>query len=184
MSFNLLPKKGLSRAQVEAEIAEALAAQLPDYVENVDPRLITGGPFAYQAANTALFYRVPEPHKALTIGTMRYNCATASGNILLGYYTFDGTTLTRLAVSASTAVVTGTNSVTIPNPVEAPAENLYLAINCDNTTATFRGFNSIGAVAASENRVLAKAIGSFDLPATVTSATSSVGQSIWLLGKA
>lgn len=121
---------------------------------------------AYPTANKALFFpfRIGRPFSV--VSAFWLNGATVSGNVDVGIYSTDGV---RLASVGSTAQ-TGTAAVQVAAlAVVVDAGLYYVAIACDNTTATFSRINA----GASNQKVggAAEATSAFVLPATVTLAT-------------
>src|SRR5690349_5631390 len=130
----MFSKRGTSSAEVTAAIAASIGGDQMDFIETCSP---VGVSTATDAANQATFHRI-RVSKSITVSQMTIFVATASGNIDLGIYQSDGTTLTRLASTGSTAVA-GTNAIQTINlsasVTTQPGIDYYLACSRDNATA-------------------------------------------------
>lgn len=139
-------------------------AQLP-WVVSINPHGSSG---AAGVANSGYFARV-RVGRPLPITRMSCWVGTASGNVDLGIYQSDGTTLTRIASTGPTAVA-GTNTtqtIVLTSAVTlAPGVDYYLAIAADNATATFARHVGNNPMAALENwQITAATV--FPLPTSI-----------------
>lgn len=94
---------------------------------------------AWPAANRAIFCLV-RPKQTRAVSAIQFFVGTQSGNVDVGVYTHAGGTMTRLASAGSTACGAGSavQSINLSAPVLLVAgRTYYLALSCDNTTATF-----------------------------------------------
>ena len=123
---------------------------------------------SYSSSNLGFFVPFYLYAQATAYGMKCVNGASVSGNIDMGIYSVDGR---RLASKGSTAQ-SGTSAeqtLTFTTPLSMSPGFYFMAIACDNTTATFFRRNT--------SSVLLKALGMyqatsvFALPATVTYAT-------------
>lgn len=128
------------------------------------------------SANQALFSRVPRLQQPITVNYLRYYVGTASGNVDLGIYTWDGSVgFTKVATTGSTAS-SGTNAaqiIALASPVVlVPGIDYFLAIAVDNATVTIGRFAFSGGAGAATQRCFSKT-SSFALPSSVASATTT-----------
>lgn len=111
-----------------------------------------------------VFVRSPMPFTKLScfIGT-------ASGNIDIGAYVSDGTTLTRLRSTGSTAAAgaSAVQTLTVASTDVPIGWSLYFAVAPDNATVTIGRVAITSAIAALGKRVQAFTSG-FPLPSTLT----------------
>jgi hypothetical protein len=134
----MFTKRGQSAAKVATQIDEAFATRRQNWVEPLDGRYLTtnGAP----VANTGYWwwFRVDE---AITVTTASIDVqATATGNVVVGIYSSDGTTFTRLAVSAATAIGPSTTIQTIAlgsSVTLSPGVDYYAYFAADTASATF-----------------------------------------------
>lgn len=145
----------------------AFGGQLP-YIEPI-PWPSFSAEAVYFTANFAVLVavRVAAP---VVISTIEYYVGTASGNVDVGIYTYDGSTFTRAASSGSTAA-SGTNAIQAINLTApyalAPGVTYYFAIAADNITITMTRIVPHSATTLAHARAVAKS-SSFPLPATIT----------------
>ena len=123
----------------------------------------------WAASNRAIFYpfRLTRPFTAVKM--FLYNGATVSGNVDLGIYDTSGT---RLISTGSTAQA-GVSSIQVIDITDTrfgPGV-FYLAIACDNTTATI--FRASLPVIEAKSMGVAQMSAAFPLPAAATFATIS-----------
>lgn len=125
-----------------------------------------GSSAAWPASNTAVYtpYLLTETVVAQQIA---FIVGTSSGNIDVGIYSETGT---RLVSSGSTACgASGVQAVDITDTTLTPGV-YFVAMNCDNTTATFNRTAGITNAAMRFYGVQNEAVGSVTLPATATMA--------------
>lgn len=103
----------------------------------------SASPQTWAAANDA---RLVQCVTAGTISKIGFWVEVASGNVSVGVYRKNGTGRSavpgsRAAVTASTAIPgTGYREIALPAPIRVEKGD-YLALSCDNTTASFTGMN-------------------------------------------
>lgn len=138
----------------------------------------------FPSANAVVFVRV-RVSRSLVISTMRTFIGTASGNIDIGVYQSDGTTLTRLSSTGSTPA-SGTNAIqaiALASPVTpSPGIDYYFAVAADNTTVTLARSAGTTVISAIGAQVMTLAA-SFPLPSTIAlGSASGTSYSVWLHG--
>lgn len=159
----------------------ANAQQMP-YLQSDLP---FGGTSSTLSAN-AVFVRRIRVAKPVKVSQVSVFVVTASGNLDIAVYSSDGSTLTKLASTGSTAV-SGTNA--LQDIAFAftflPGVDYYLAIAVDNGTASLwrvsvSGTNTANILSRGE-QALFKA-SSFPTPSSITiSGMSATGSSTWML---
>jgi hypothetical protein len=150
-----------------------LSAQ-PARIESMPVYVATGAftPVANQAYLSS--FRVG---KTLTISTLSIFVAVSSGNVDLGIYRSDGTTLTKIASTGST-VVAGTAAwqtiALTASVVLVPGYRYYLAAEFSvGATISVHRSQINATVAELDKRAVSIAVGSFPLPATITLASTA-----------
>lgn len=155
------------------------------FVESLDPRGAVGAA-AWSTANLAslVLVRVGRP---LTISTIKIYIGTASGNVDVGVYSWDGTTATRLA-SAGSTVAAGASAIqtlTLSASVAlVPGKDYFLGFAADNTTVTVGRLSVVGVIGYQGFRWWGKTA-SFPLPASFTGlsqASNATGLVAWMQG--
>lgn len=131
---------------------------------------------AWPAANRALFYAV-QIDTPITIKEAIIKVGTQSGNVDIGIYDWNGNRIVSkgtTAVGAAgnqtfdlTASVTGTASPTLEQGT------YFMAMACDNTTATFLNSNVFANQGVNACHGVVQAATSFVLPSSVTYAATS-----------
>jgi hypothetical protein len=119
---------------------------------------------AWPAANRALYMpvRIEMP---MTVFKMAFIVGVQSGNCDVGIYDEKGN---RLVSAGSTAVAAaGFQSVDIADTLLAPGI-YFLAMNCDNTTATFNKANGVPALLEQICGMQQQAVGAVALPNPAT----------------
>jgi hypothetical protein len=177
----MFSKRGTSAAEVQALIdASAGGDQMP-WVETCPHWAVTTASGA--GANFPLFYRV-RVAKAIAVSSIAFYVATQNGNADVGIYQSNGTTLTKIASSGSTAVgvAVAVQSIALTAAVTLqPGVDYYLALSLDSTASIGRAASMVSApVAAADATALTKAA-AFPLPASTTLASlSGVSNVYWL----
>lgn len=138
-------------------------------------------------ANVAYYLRVKGGG---TISSIGLETVTASGNIMVAAYTNSGSgrnarpTGGQLSVSASTAASAGYQEVALGSSVELNSGD-WLALSCDNATATFRCVKNGSVVpTALVHGFQYQQSSAFPLPATPSSLALSHARGFVLLGVA
>ncbi len=150
----------------EAAIQEYLMPQVP--LHNTLSNSILG-------ANTAFFVPVIPLTADVTITQLINSIGVQSGNVDVGVYEWDGTTMTRIVSLGSTACPAAATRV-VYNIADTPlykGTRYFFAIAFDNGTATATALTG-SAVLAPTNTGYSKGT-SFPLPATVTSLSNAGG---------
>lgn len=125
-----------------------------------------------------------------TTTTMTHYVGAAAGNCMVGLYTFDGATFTRVATSASTAIAGTTTTQNIALSAaytRQPGLDHYAAFIGDAaaaTNATIGRASGSGAVNLKGYQAVHHDPGSFTLPATIAvGSVSGQGMKIWQFGE-
>jgi hypothetical protein len=169
----------------------------PVYFTEAETAVITAGElsfheslhFAMTAANLTIgtantaalnLFRLARP---VTVNKVRIYVGTtdAAGFVDVGYYQSDGTTLTPLWRSGSTAIG-ATNAVQefSPTSFELPAGvDLYEALVTSSTTATFRGGSSGGPSLGLYGKRLVAVASALPLPASITLASTTASNRLF-----
>ena len=166
-------RRGLSRAQVEAEIAEA--SDWAGFLATMDPSLAASSTVV---ANTVYLANLNTAVRTGPIDGLTHMIgATNPGSqVDAGLYTFDGTTFTRIrqsGVVAAAAINTDQRmAFTAHTPV--PGERLYSAITFDTAITVFgRALGFPAAVAIGQSTVMKAAAWASGLPATITATANT-----------
>lgn len=187
----LLMRKGMSRQQVEALIAggdseidahitaladarvSAQAAQ-PNRIESMPVFVATG---AFTPVANQVYLSKFRVGKAITIHTLVIYVAAAAGNVDLGIYSSDGTTLTKVGSTGSTAVVGSgaTQSIALQADTSlTPGVDYYLAAEFSTgTTISVHRSQINNLIGEIDKRAVSVAGGAFPLPATIPLASTS-----------
>lgn len=138
----------------------SIGSPLSDLIGLV-PMTTTGS--AWPVANLALYLPilVRTPVTAFQLGWL--NAATVSGNVDAGIYDRNGNRL----VSAGSTAMSGSSAIQLVDTADTtlPPDLYYLAMACDNTTATFARASLSGAAAWRTSGVAQQA-SAFPLPST------------------
>ncbi len=131
---------------------------------------IASGATVWPAANRALYvpFEIYAPCAALQIG---FNVAVQSGNLDVGIYDVAGN---RIVSSGSTGVAAAGDQVVDIADTTLPAAAYFLAMSCDNTTASFLAITLVAPVLQSIG-VQQQALGSVTLPNPATFANPAAG---------
>lgn len=151
------------------------------FVETIPFSVVSGN--AAPGANFPAFYR-KRVAKAITVSNITIYVATQVGNIDVGIYQSDGTTLTKIASSGSTAVGSASAKQVVALTASVslvPGVDYYFAVVADNTSSIGRTAALIStAIGAVDNMALTKAL-AFPLPATSTLASlSGIASIFWM----
>lgn len=139
----------------------------------------SGGTNTWPSANQAFFVPIVVPRSLTVVKMFWVNGAAVSGNVDTGIYDVAGNRL----VSIGTTAQAGTSAIQIVDTTDlalAPGR-YYLALACDNTTATFARSGTPGAtmIRAAGCYQMATA---FVLPDPVTFAASTSATTVPLFG--
>lgn len=167
-------------AQSSAQVAAAIAAASGDmpFVETVDGKVIPSATTV--GANFLICYRV-RVNKALTVATATWFVGTANGNLDVGLYTSDGSTLTLAASTGSTAAA-GTNALQTANldtsvPLVA-ATDYYIGLITDSATLALGRIAGLAVINNLDKIGIVKAVTyatDSGLPSSATLASLSTG---------
>lgn len=157
------------------------------FLETIDARLIPSA--AVIAANTLVAFRLrSHPTVTATLTQVSIYIGTANGNVDVGLYASDGTTLTEVASTGSTATA-GTNAVqTIPlasSVLPVLGQDYYALLISDSATLTLGryvgvpGINLIDKVAVTKAVTYATDSG-LPASATLASLTTGIGNTTWI----
>jgi hypothetical protein len=120
-------------------------------------------------ANIGAYCARSRVQPALSVTKLSVFIGTASGNVDVGIYSSDGTTLTRLVSSGSTAAAgaSAVQTITVASAALVPSFSYYLAVAPDNAIVTIGRVAITSAISALGKRVQAFTSG-FPLPSTLT----------------
>jgi hypothetical protein len=151
--------------ELQVEI-ERISLPTPPFISTMDIEANIGA--VALSANNAYCARI-RVQPALSITKLSVFIGTASGNVDVGVYSSDGTTLTRLVSSGSTAAAgaSAVQTITVASTALVPGFSYYLAVAPDNATVTIGRVAITSAIAALGKRVQAFTSG-FPLPSTLT----------------
>lgn len=144
--------------------------------------LAAGGTAATLAANTAYLAKV-RVSRPVRITQMSYLVGTASGNVDLGVYQSNGTTLTRMGSTGSTAAAGSSVIQTIALTATVwinPGVDYYLGIAPDNGTVSIGRVTPNSVVTTLGRRAVSIAT-SFPLPATITLSSTAGSSTLALI---
>jgi hypothetical protein len=174
------------QTQLDAKAAIDLGGR--PYVRTFDSSLNVGT--GTLTANRVYLCEIDWPANIASIATLKwYVAAPGTGNhVLAGVYSFDGSTFTRLNLTAST-LLDGINaavaSAALGASVNRPATlRRYLAIICDTAVPTVIRVGGLAATNGLASRVVQHDPGSFTLPSTI--AVGSVAGTViivWVYGE-
>lgn len=152
-----------------------------DIIEPVDARCFAGA-VAVATANLAYLSRF-RLSKAATISAVSYFVGTASGNVDVGVYEFDGTNYVRLGSSGSTAA-SGSSAVQTINLTASvnlrPGKDYWLALAADNGTITILRQGGTVVLAFGNRTLFKSSLSPFALPATISSPSTTSTTVPWL----
>lgn len=157
------------------------ANQFP-WVETVPAYAVLGS--SAPGANFLLVHRITRLSEPLGVSQVKLEVATQNGNVDVGVYSSDGSTLTKLGSSGSTAVGSANAVQTIALSASItlqPGVDYYLALIVDGTAAFARsnGFTH-ASIGAADNMSLTKSV-TFPLPSTSTiGSLSGIHLAYWL----
>lgn len=110
---------------------------IPEFLTPMTPSGATtttaGGP----VQNQVYFYPLHPILMTTTLTQIVYKVGTQNGNIDLGVYSFDGTTMTKVATTGSTACPASGIARTTLSATLNPGTRYYLAFITDSASATF-----------------------------------------------
>lgn len=115
--------------------------------------------------------------RELTVSQVKFYVATQNGNIDIGIYQSDGTTLTKIASTGSTAVgAIGMQTIALTGSVTLdPANDYYLGFILDGTGSLGRPASLVNAAVSLQEKMAVTKAQTFPLPATTTLASLSSG---------
>lgn len=173
---------GFSRGQAQAAIDASIGGNQMPFVETCPYYAVASS--TAPGANFLVCFRVrvakPTPLSAITAYV-----ATQNGNVDVGVYQSDGTTLTKIASSGSTAVGAAGAPQTIALTAGVslqPGIDYYLAAIVDGTASLGRAAALVAAAVGLVDKQAVTKAQTFPLPATATLASLSSGLSsvFWL----
>lgn len=156
-----------------------IGGEQPNWVEPIDGRYATGVGVGVANMVFLTWFRVAKP---VTVQRCTISVSVQSGNLDVGLYASDGTNLTRLGSSGSTACAApGAQTITLGSTITlVPGIDYYAAIAPDNATASFGRISGVAVPASTNTKSMQKAT-SFPLPASLAiSGLSSASVSYWL----
>lgn len=133
--------------------------------------LETTGSAGSPTANFA-YMRLVRVATPKTIPAIEVYVQTQAGNLDVGIYDFDGANYRRLAASGTVAVAAGGafQSVALSAPyVVTPGKNYWVAFQASDGGSSFWRIAPSSGFAAKGDKALMKNIGSFGLPASISS---------------
>lgn len=136
------------------------------FASTMDPAMTSG--VQTLTANRA-FLALVRVGRAIPMSQLSVYVGTSSGNLDVGVYVSDGTTLTRLASAGSTAMA-GTNTtqtIAVSAITLSPGQNYYFAVALDNGTGTIGRAGTPGASIGSLGLRTISRDASFPLPASI-----------------
>lgn len=149
--------------------------QMP-YVETIDGRFVnaTGGVTAQQG----YFMRLDRLSASLTVSALKVcNGTVVAGNVDLGIYRSDGSTLTLVASTGATAL-SGNDAIQTINLTAAytllPGIDYYFALVCSSASPFDRFVSNRPGVSALGSRVFVKSSVGLTLPATQSIAAGTL----------
>lgn len=159
----------------------------PSIVQGMTSPYNQSGAGAFSGASQAKLFLVPYLTGKITVGGMVLGIGTQSGNFDVGIYSLaaPATTLNRIASSGSVPCPAGNNNLFVPFTAGATLDptiaSYYLALACDNITATF--FTAGGSANLASSPIIGgmtyRFTGAFPLPPTLTIA-SAVAQDSYM----
>jgi len=180
------PRGGLSRSQVDATVAAALALNQRAEWEVIDGRLAQAT--AAMQTDRAYFHEIPAAMSPVALSTVSlYVVATATANVDLAIYSLASGTLTRIATTGTTAVGPAGARQTIAlagGATRQPGTRYYVAVACNSATPTFPRHNAIYVGAFGGRSYQKTGIGVGTLPASTTVASMSDFDQTWWIGGA
>lgn len=151
------------------------------FAETVPPFSATAS--AFPSANAAMGIRLPKRYRPVALTNLGVYIGTASGNIDLGVYTWDGSQFVRQASTGSTAA-SGSNAIQKIAPGSVLTydgrADVWLFVAADNTTVTMARLSGSAAITNLANRGVLKT-SAFPLPSTISGA-GSTATPIWIYG--
>ena len=156
-------------SRVLEEIADASADYA--FVETTDHRAVGGVTAVGQ--NFGIFFLV-RPSKEITVSQASWFVGTANGNIDVGLYSSDGTTLTRVARTGSVAAAGASAIQTAALDAPAtllPGTDYYIALVTDSATLTLGRVLGTAAVNLLDKTGILKAVTFATLPGLPASST-------------
>jgi hypothetical protein len=163
-----------------AGIDVPVAQLAPNFVFGIIPPMSQSGAAVMVGANDAYLYAVfPQVMAPVTVSKIHLGINVQSGNVDVGIYSLSGTTLTRVASAGGVACPAVNADGDIPLSASVtlqPGTLYYLAIACDNITASF--FANLGPPnlqnAPITGQMIYRFIPAYPLPTTLTT-TNAVG---------
>jgi hypothetical protein len=171
---------GILRWRNTAGIDVPVAQLAPNFVFGIIPPQSQSGAAVFVGANDAYLYAVfPQVMAPITVSKIHLGINVQSGNVDVGIYSLSGTTLTRVASAGGIAcpAVNADGDIALSASVTLqPGTLYYLAIACDNVTASF--YANLGPPnlqnAPIAGQMIYRFLGAYPLPASLTT-TSAVG---------
>lgn len=148
----------------------------PSFIETAPWNYITAA--VWPNANQAIGVLLPKRATPVALTRLGVFVNTASGNIDIGVYTWDGSQFVR-QVSTGSTPASGSAAMQYITPSTAFRYNgvtdVWLWVAANNTTVSLGRAAGVAGITAINNRVATKT-SSFPLPSTINSATTTATQ--------
>ncbi len=154
----------------------SLALAVPEWWNPFNAQFATLGN-AGTSGNQAVLWPMEPLQAGVTVTTLIGSIGVQSGNIDVGIYSYDGTTLTRVVSLGSTACPAASVRVVynIADTALSRGTRYYAAIAFDNATATYGRLDISGSPIVQPNGGGFTKATSFPLPSTITTPTTFQG---------